>query len=66
MSRSTNLIELDDYAIAAETDRAVGLWDGETDEDGRKVLTFLPKSLVTVEDGVVSCPEWLAMEKGLI
>lgn len=66
MARSTEKIELSDYRIEVETERAYGLWAGDIDENDRKVLTFVPKSQVEVEDGVVRCPEWLAMEKGLI
>jgi len=42
----------------------------ETDDawliDGGNGETWIPKSLATYEDGVLTAPEWLLMDRGLI
>lgn len=49
--------------VRVETEMAYGILD-EGDEDGP--LIWLPKSQCEVDDGILTCPEWLAQEKGLI
>jgi hypothetical protein len=46
--------------VRVQTDRAVLLWDGKTED-------WVPKSQVEVNgDGTVTMPEWLAVEKGFV
>jgi hypothetical protein len=55
--------------IVRQTDKAVGVSDGTTDMelDGMPKLFWLPKSQIEInDDGTITMPEWLAMEKGLI
>lgn len=50
-----------------EREKAIAICDGSTDENGREVWAWLPRSLVEDNgDGTFSMPEWLALEKGLI
>ncbi|MDF1625620.1 MAG: hypothetical protein P1U84_04985 [Parvibaculaceae bacterium] len=47
--------------------RAIAVWAGKEDEDGKEVWAWLPKNLVEDNgDGTYTMPEWLAHEKGLI
>lgn len=60
-----NVVDLD-VIIAAETERAVMV-----KEDESSAGIWLPKSQVEVDGdvggpGIVTVPEWLAIEKGLI
>lgn len=57
-SGKSNLIEVS-CEIRHETEKAYLIFDGTKE-------VWLPKSQVEVEDGEVTMPEWLAMEKGLI
>jgi hypothetical protein len=46
--------------IRAQTEKAVQLFDG-------KMLVWLPRSQIEVnDDGTVTMPEWLAIERGLV
>lgn len=53
--------------IQVRTEKALGLWEGEVDEKGKKVLIWVPLSQVEEnDDGTITMPEWLAEDKGLI
>lgn len=61
--------ELTDIAVEIrhETDNALLVWAGVEDGFGDPIEIWLPKSQVEVnEDGTITLPEWLAIEKGLI
>ena len=61
------IVEIEDYVIAAETDKAFGLWDGEAyNNRGGKKLVWVPKSLAKYVDCVLYLPEWLAIKSGLV
>lgn len=67
MSRS-DLVDLEVY-LRRETDRAYGIAD--PDKPGN--IIWLPKSQCEIEGGdppsklaTLTCPEWLAIEKGLV
>lgn len=55
---------LRDFAVRlhAETDKAWLI----SDDGDRQHATWIPKSQAELADGVLTCPEWLAKEKGLI
>lgn len=68
MTGRSDLVDLD-VVVRRETDKAWGL------DDPNKVgnVIWLPKSQCEVEEepapskaAVLTCPEWLALEKGLI
>lgn len=70
--RASNIIDVcvelrsDDSAKAA-----IAVFDGKTDEKGREVWIWLPRSQIEIEHGkdgtaTVSLPDWLANEKELI
>ena len=62
-----NIIEVDDYTLFTETDKAYGLWDGKSmNIRGGKKLVWVPKSITKFEDGVLQVPEWLATKSGLV
>jgi hypothetical protein len=46
--------------IKAETDRAVMV------ENLKGKVVWLPKSQIEIDNGVITLPEWLAIEKELI
>ena len=59
MSRSNDLIDIAGE-IRAETEKAIQFFDGD-------VVVWLPRSQIEVnDDGTVTMPEWLAIEKGLV
>ncbi len=61
------IIEIDDYTVFNETDKAYGLWDGKsTNNRGGKKLVWIPKSVSSYVDGVLHLPEWLAIKSGLV
>lgn len=61
-----DIIEID-CDIRVETEKAFGVYVGKTGEDGNDIIIWLPKSQVeNNNDGTLSMPEWLAMEKELI
>lgn len=65
-SGRSNLIEVA-ADFRRDTDRGIAIWDGDRDEAGREVWTWLPKKLVENNgDGTFTMPEWLARDKGLI
>ena len=45
--------------VRRETERAFLIFDGANE-------VWLPKTLVEIEDGAATMPEWLALDKGLI
>jgi len=46
--------------VRARTERAIQFFDGDT-------LVWLPRSQIEVnDDGTVTMPEWLAVDKGLV
>lgn len=60
MTRNHDIIEIA-AIVCHETDNAILIDDGGVEK------TWLPKSMVEVhDDGTISLPEWLAMEKELI
>lgn len=74
VSGASNLIEVcvelrsDDPAKAA-----IAVFDGKTDENGREVWVWLPRSQIEFDEKdyrkktiTVTLPEWLAEQKGLI
>ena len=66
MARHHDIIEIA-AEMRRETERGIAIFDGEKDESGREVWTWLPKAHVENNgDGTFSMPEWLAMDKGLI
>lgn len=56
--------------VRRQTEKAVAVVDGTENMDlgdGKEKLFWLPKSQIEInDDGTVTMPEWLAMEKGLI
>lgn len=60
-SMRSDLIDLA-VVVKRETDKAWGIEDAN--KDG--AIIWLPKSQCEVDDGTLTCPEWLAKEKGLI
>ena len=68
MTGRSDLVDIE-VVVKRETDRAWGV------EDPNKAgnIIWLPKSQCEIEcepapskDGVLTCPEWLAQEKGLV
>jgi len=57
----SDLVDLE-VVVRRETAAAWGIEDA----DDPKNLIWLPKSQCEIEDGILTCPEWLAQEKGLI
>lgn len=52
--------------VVRETEKGIAVVDGTEDDNGRPQWYWLPKSLVEVnDDGTVTMPERLAVEKGL-
>lgn len=46
--------------VRAQTERAIQFFDGDT-------AVWLPRSQIEInDDGTVTMPEWLAVDKGLI
>ena len=46
--------------IRAQTEKAIQFYDGKT-------TAWLPRSQIEInDDGTVTMPEWLAMDKGLV
>jgi hypothetical protein len=65
-SGRSELIDLS-VTIQVRTEKALGIWEGEVDDNGRKVLIWVPLSQVEDNgDGTITMPEWLAKDKGLI
>lgn len=68
MSGRSDLVDLEVF-VRRETDKAWGI----DDPDKASNIIWLPKSQCEIEQepapskkGTLTCPEWLAMEKGLI
>lgn len=68
MSGHSDLVDLD-VVVRRETDAAWGIAD--PDKPGN--IIWLPKSQCQVDDikhpskaGTLTCPEWLAIERGLV
>lgn len=61
MSGRSDLVDIE-VIVRRETDRAWGVED--PDKEGN--LIWLPKSQCEIDDGTLTCPEWLARDKGLI
>jgi hypothetical protein len=74
-NRSSKLVDVE-CVVRRETEKGLAVADGSTETitmaGGRKVtrekMVWLPKALVEVnaDDGTVTMPEWLAVEKGLV
>ena len=61
----SNLVDVE-CEIALESNMAIAVTDG-TMENERLKLFWLPKSQIEInDDGTVTMPEWLAIEKELI
>jgi len=58
----SKLVDLD-VTVLAETDGAYGI-ENANDPDGP--LIWLPKSQCEIDAGTLTCPEWIAQERGLI
>ena len=59
MSRGNDLVEVAGE-VRATTGKAIQFFDGDT-------TVWLPLSQIEVnDDGTVTMPEWLAIEKGLV
>lgn len=70
---SSDIIEISlDYRRVSASGLATAFWDGRLDADKKEIWIWLPNSVIEIEreDGktacVVSLPERLAQEKGLI
>ena len=64
---SKELVDIE-CEVRSQTEKGIAIWDGEENQDGKEIWTWLPKSEVEVneEDGTVTMPTWLAKNKGLI
>lgn len=67
-ARKSDLVDIA-CEIRMEKEKAIAIWDGQH-HDGlgkREKWTWLPKSQIEVnDDGTVTMPEWLVLDKGLI
>ena len=68
--REDKLVDVE-CVVRKRTEKAIGVADGTMEGKGRheqEKLFWLPLSLVEIneEDGIVTGPEWLFLEKGLI
>lgn len=56
--------------IMAEREKAIAVADGTTHDDGKLKWFWLPRSQIEIEPNgksfIVTMPEWLAIEKGLL
>ena len=70
--RKSNIVDIT-CMIVSEREKAVAITDGTTEEYNgreRQKWFWLPRSEIEIEsDGdayIISMPDWLAMEKGLV